>query len=189
MSGAKSRNKGAAEQWRPIESHDGVFADRYEVSDQGRVRAAPLNRIRGSRGGRVLFQSKDSKGYPQVSLYYGKAKRVTVKVHRLVADAFLGARPDGYTVDHINGNKDDNRTENLEYVTNAENGRRARRAGLWVAPDQAWNRHVGQKINLEIARRIRRRAAAGEKRKHLADEFGIHVMTVGEIVRGEIWAE
>ncbi len=45
-------------------------------------------------------------------------------IHSLVAEAFLGPRPKGYDIDHISGDKTDNRLCNLEYVTHKENIRR-----------------------------------------------------------------
>lgn len=45
----------------------------------------------------------------------------TFRVHDLIARAFLGSRPDNYDVDHINGNRADNRPSNLRYVTRSQN--------------------------------------------------------------------
>lgn len=47
----------------------------------------------------------------------------TRTVHSLVAEAFLGPRPEGYDIDHIDGNKTNNTAENLRYVTHTENMR------------------------------------------------------------------
>lgn len=47
----------------------------------------------------------------------------TRTVHSLVAEAFLGPRPEGYDIDHINSTKTDNRAENLRYVTHTQNMR------------------------------------------------------------------
>jgi hypothetical protein len=43
------------------------------------------------------------------------------RVHRLIWEAFNGTIPDGYVVDHINGDKKDNRLENLQLLTWSEN--------------------------------------------------------------------
>ena len=48
-------------------------------------------------------------------------KRKKVMVHILVAEAFLGPKPNGYEIDHINSIRKDNRAANLKYVTREEN--------------------------------------------------------------------
>lgn len=50
---------------------------------------------------------------------YNKEKKKTIKVHKLVANAFLGKS--NLQVDHIDGNKLNNKLNNLEYVTPKEN--------------------------------------------------------------------
>jgi hypothetical protein len=120
------RRKGQTdEEWRRIGVNEGIFFDRYEVSNYGRVRANPIGKRQGSKPLRVLFQAKDDCGYPQVYLHYAPMKKMTVKVHRLVADAFLGPRADGLTVNHIDGDKTNNDARNLEFISNQENCRHA----------------------------------------------------------------
>lgn len=58
----------------------------------------------------------------------GKMKHFSV--HRLVVIAFRGDIPSGMTVDHVNGIKTDNRLENLQLLTNADNVRKARNKQL-----------------------------------------------------------
>lgn len=86
--------------------------DRYEVSSLGRVRRAETQRV-------LKAHLSRPGGYLHVPIgprSYG--------VHRLVALAFLGERPEGHSVDHVNGDREDNRVENLQYVPHAENVRR-----------------------------------------------------------------
>lgn len=64
-----------------------------------------------------------------VDLYY-KNKRCNKRVHRLVAAAFLGESEEGHVVNHKNGDRFDNRVENLEYVTQGENVKHAWDNGL-----------------------------------------------------------
>ena len=96
-----------AEAFRSIEGYEGF----YSVSDIGTVR----NDVTG----RILKPAFDKYGY----LYHVlcvNGNRKTVKVHRLVAKAFI-PNPDGKkTVDHINAVKTDNRAENLRWATNKE---------------------------------------------------------------------
>ena len=95
------------EVWKPVVGFEG----KYEVSNMGRVRSL----IGGSR---VLRQQRLHSGYTEVILV-GNHRRV----HRLVLEAFVGPRPDGYQCDHINTVRDDNRIENLRWVTASANQR------------------------------------------------------------------
>jgi len=86
---------------------------------------------------RVLRPAKNSAGYLCVGLYDGsKPKRQKMfLVHRLIAEVFLGKSD--LCVNHKNGNKMDNRIENLEWVTTSENNKHSR--------EVLGNRFVGQK--------------------------------------------
>lgn len=177
--------------WKAVTVDGGLYAERYQVSNLGRVRANPDARISGMKPGRVLFQACDERGYKQVYLYVSQ-KQKTFKVARLVMTAFVGEREPGMTIDHLNGDKADNTLTNLEYVTRKENTLRSYRTGLRNRQlhrlrNGDWN--WAKKLSLEKAREIRARVAAGERRAEVASDYGIHVMTVGEIVRGEIWQE
>lgn len=108
------------EEWQDIEGFIGL----YQVSNLGRVRSLDRNDSAGRpRKGRVLRPGTNF-GYPFVNLSKNSENHV-VRVHSLVAEAFLGPRPDGYQVNHKDCNKTNNRADNLEYVTHAENIRPA----------------------------------------------------------------
>ena len=113
------------EDWKDVLIDDGAYVGLYQVSNLGRVRSNPSAKRKGSKPGRILFQSTDNKGYKQVYLYK-KSRQKTVKVARLVATAFLGDR-DVLTINHIDGDKTNNSIANLEYVSNKENCRHAHR--------------------------------------------------------------
>jgi len=97
---------------------DAVGFPGYKVSDLGNV---------CGKYGRIL-KPELIDGYHYLGLC-GK-KRKYVRVHRLVAAAFLGPCPAGQEVDHYNDIRDDNRVVNLHYVTPSENMRKqAKQAG------------------------------------------------------------
>lgn len=85
----------------------------YEVSKNGSVRNLKTCRI--------LKQRVDKNyGYVLVDIQINKTNK-TFKVHRLVAETFLGEKDGNYQVDHINRVRHDNRLENLRWVTPSEN--------------------------------------------------------------------
>lgn len=115
------------ETWLDVVGYEGF----YEVSSLGRVRSAPRVAGRGfGRGGcrpisaTILKPWPDKNGYAKIVLCVDN-KRKSISVHRLVAMAFLGEQPDRPFVNHKNGRTDDNRIENLEWVTSSENTQHA----------------------------------------------------------------
>lgn len=109
-----------AEEWRPVTTHPG----RYEVSNLGRVRACPQPGWRGCvfHNGRYRILAAAIGGrrrnYLRVHLY--NPERFAF-VHCLVAEAFLGPRPEGLEVLHGPGGCLDNRAASLRYGTRDEN--------------------------------------------------------------------
>lgn len=117
------REKGedsSMEMWKPViwRGHD--MAGRYEVSNLGRVRSK-------TKTPKILKPSFGVKGYLQLCVTSATGRRVTVKVHRLVTEAFIGPLKDGKTVNHIDANKCNNALTNLEIIGNKENCRHAYR--------------------------------------------------------------
>lgn len=83
--------------------------------------------VRNSRNNNVLTNSPNNNGYMTVSL----GKRMPGQlVHILVAEAFVPGYKAGLDVNHKNGNKQDNRAENLEWCTRSDNIKHAFESGL-----------------------------------------------------------
>lgn len=84
-----------------------------------------LGNVRNDKTGRILKKLEQGQGYVKVRLYGGShSDYIHIGVHRLVAFAFqeiCGEYKDGLQVDHINTIRDDNRAENLKWVTPTEN--------------------------------------------------------------------
>lgn len=89
-----------------------------------------------------MIASRMRNGYEAVNLIDLCNRRKTYNVHRLVAETFLGKIPTNMQVNHINGNKFDNRLENLEIVTPSENSLHAFRTGLAKPTDNGLKKQV-----------------------------------------------
>lgn len=115
--------------WKPTY----IYGEQYEVNNIGEVR----NRITKN----ILMPQKDNKGYLRVrmSLHDRKA---TAKIHKLVAIAFIPNPENKPQVNHINCNKEDNRVENLEWVTNGENQIHAYKNGLNYVTGRAGRKKI-----------------------------------------------
>ena len=106
--------------WKAIEGTNGMI----ERSEDGIVRSL----LTGTP--RILKTQKDTKGYQRVRVTINRGK-MTFKIHREVAKAFIPNPKNLPQVNHKNGNKDDNSVSNLEWVSNRENCLHAIKNGLW----------------------------------------------------------
>lgn len=166
------------EEWRPVIG----WEDRYEVSSLGRLKR--LKDTASSLAGIAKFKPR-SWGYPSVELRDGSGSFTCVSLHVLVARAFLGERPQGHDVNHIDGNKNNNSPGNLEYVTHAENNLHAQRIGL--NPVACENNPATRLANTDVVE-MRRRFQAGDARTAICADYGVTQTTLAEILAGKIFA-
>lgn len=123
------------ETWKPVPGYEG----RYEVSDQGRVRSVSFAQRYLLRNGKEAFRRTKPRllatqlqngGYVIVHMHFNNQGRART-VHRLVALAFLPEQPALlHEINHVNGNKQDNRAVNLEWLVRRDNHLHAVRLGL-----------------------------------------------------------
>lgn len=90
------------------------------------------------RNGREIFGWITKKGYRQITIYFNGDKRKEY-VHRLVGELYLDNPDNKPQINHKNGNKLDNRSENLECVTNKENRAHALENGLQCIGEDMYN--------------------------------------------------
>jgi hypothetical protein len=158
------------ERWASVPGYEMLYA----VSDSGRIKSV--------RNGVVMANVLDRDGYHTIKL--SKAgKGIRHKVHRLVCQVFNGEPPAGLDCAHLDGDKANNTPQNLAWVTRAENLAHRRLHGT----DQTGERGAAAKLTWSQVREIRRRAALGEPRQRLADEFGLALGHVRRIILHEAW--
>lgn len=107
--------------WKPVKGYEKYLA----VSNMGRVKS-----FMRDPDGNILKMQPDKKGYLRLRCTIERNK-VCFKVHRLVAEHFV-ENPEGKPqVNHKDTNKQNNRADNLEWVTNIENAHHAIENGRW----------------------------------------------------------
>ena len=166
--------------WRDVKGYEGY----YLVSNFGTVKSLDRyckNRTgSGKQTGRILKQQKCKKGYLRVSISLDKRK-FQVSSHRLVAIAFLDNPENKEQVNHINGIKDDNRLENLEWCTNTENIKHAYDNNL-IKLNYGEKHHMAKLKNSDIECIINR-INNGEFQTKIAKEFNMSATAISNIYR------
>ena len=168
------------ETWKPIPGFDG-----YDVSDLGRVRSYRA-REKG-RGGatwhvadepqRILSPGADGGGYLLVTLAGPGGKQMTRNIAPLVLLAFVGPRPKDQDVCHTDGNKLNNRLDNLRYDTRAGN-----------AADKTGQAH-NVTLTTEQVVAIREERATGKPLRQVARESGIPRRLVARVCWGQCYQD
>ena len=127
------------EEFRSIPGYEGL----YEVSNFGNVKSLGNNRTRKEK---ILKLILTDRGYYKVDLHkYGKIK--TIKIHILVAMAFLGHKPDGtqkIVVDHIDNNPLNNNLTNLQLISQRENVSKDRKNGSSQYTGVSWGKNTNK---------------------------------------------
>lgn len=165
------------EVWKKVVGYE----DTYEVSNTGLVRS--LDRIihnkcygdKRVKGKLLSIKGKTAHGYIVVNLCKNATQKV-VAVHILVAEAFLGPRPQGMHVLHskaVTKEECDNSVGNLRYGSREEN-----------MDQSVTDGNQFRKLSREAIRAIRKRYGVnGVTLKMLADEYGVSISNISCVVR------
>jgi len=124
------------------------FSD-YEVSINGELRKELKESSKKvlKRDYRYMEGSIGSEGYKVTSIFNDEGVKKNMKLHTLVAMAFLGYKPDGTTkivCDHINNIKTDNRLSNLQLIGNRENSSKDKKGGSSKFTGVNWDKRLSK---------------------------------------------
>ena len=174
--------------WKPVRDFEGF----YEVSDHGRVRSLDRGAHFQTRWGpvvprvvkgRVLSPGTKKAGYRFVGLS-AESRKTYRMVHCMVAEAFVGPRPEGHDVGHMDNDKSNNHVSNLCYQTHHENVQDRKRHGV----ERQGETVPTSKLTEADIRAIRESHADGVGRSQLARRFGVRPHQIYKIVTRRQWA-
>lgn len=169
------------ELWHWVVGYEGL----YMVSNMGNVMGVPKN----AQSGHLIKQQENPKGrgYMAVCLCKDNVKK-KFAVHRLVATAFIPNLDRKPEVNHKNGNRADNRVENLEWSTRSENESHAYRV-LGKEPQRYWKgkpRLFARKLTDEQVREIRK---DDRPSRQVGLEYGVSKTTIQGIRKGKLYTD
>ena len=153
----------------------------YTVDEMGHVYS--------TRANKMLKESVMQNGYKYVHLCDGKNHTKSVRIHRIVAKAFLNNENQYAQVNHINGDKKDNRVANLEWCSREQNIKHAMKTGLFNTNGE---NNPSAKLTKQQVDEIRKEYIYGSKHHGttaLAAKYGVTNVMIGKIVRHECWRD
>lgn len=162
------------EKWKAVE-----WSSDYEVSNLGNVRSwRPLGNSRNKPSQPSKISQWINNGYPTVTLSV-KQKKKNISVHILVAEAFIGPRPDKNVICHKDDNKLNNYVNNLKYGTYSQNGKDAVKNGKLKSGEDS---PVAKLSNADVDTIRYLVLSLGKTHKEVGDIFGVARTTVSGII-------
>ena len=161
------------EEWRDIQGYEGY----YQVSNLGRIKSIRFNKEK------ILTIQHDKDGYCTVGLTKNNKLKLC-KVHRLVCKTFFNNSKNKPQVNHINGIKNDNRAENLQWCTCKENMKHGWKTGLYKS--KKGSKHGNSKLTEKEVIEIRELSKI-KTRKQIAKKYKISYSNVGAIINNKLW--
>ena len=168
--------------WKPVKGYEGI----YEVSNFSRVKAL----IRKTRTWQIHKESiasvnSKTRGYVKFGGHKNNIKEHLL-MHRVIAEAWIPNPNNFPDVNHINAIRDDNRIENLEWVTHSMNMKHAYKIGN---KNQKGEKNNSAKINQTIANNIRiyYNAFPHLSQKEVGKVFGLSREHIKDIINYKTW--
>lgn len=171
------------EEWKDIKGYEGF----YQISNFGRVKSLGGWCGTAKRKEKIRSTSLTHDGYVKVRLIH-QGKDKTMRVHRLVAETFIPNPKNKNTVNHIDGNKQNNTVSNLEWVDRTEQMLHAYNLGLKTSRTGSNNSNA--KLTDEQIREIRKAYIPYSKEfgtVALAKKYGVTNRVIGLIVKNKAY--
>lgn len=157
----------------------------YNITVTGKV----INNLTG----KVREPSVNTYGYKVVTLYDTYLKPKQFFIHRLVYEMFVGDIGDGMTIDHVDGNKFNNRPSNLEQVSASENT--SRYYSRLPEIDNDVSQHLpkrcttnsNSRLTLETVKNLILDIRAGMSNNDAGNKYGVHPRYVSLIRHKRRW--
>ncbi|WBK39941.1 HNH endonuclease [PinkBerry-associated phage LS06-2018-MD08] len=166
--------------WKDIKGYEGY----YQISNLGRVksleRKCKTNNSYRIKKEKILKGGFTTKRYKHVTLLKNKITK-TYQIHRLVAIAFIENLLNKETVNHKNGIKDDNRVENLEWMTYSENIKHAFDTGLKSLKGENHNQTKLKNEDIYYIRKSKKTI------KELCDIYNLSRKALENIINRKSW--
>lgn len=177
--------------WMPIPG----YGEKYSASSFGRIRSERQVVMHCPKGiwmerviqARVLKTSSDAHGYKRTNLTLNKISRPWL-VHRLIAMTFLPNPISLPCVNHIDACKFNNRIENLEWVTHAENMAHAARLGIMASNSGPGMESPAAKLTDSDVIEIKRRLSLGHRAGSISMDYPVSESAIREIKAGRSWS-
>lgn len=171
------------EVWKEIKGFEGA----YMISNMGKVMSLPRKGTQVSVP-KLRALSLNHDGYVKVRLIY-KGKDETHRVHRLVAEAFIPNHEGKETINHIDGNKENNCVDNLEWADRHEQMEHAYKNNLkkpMKGENNPWSKLTAEQVEAIRKEYVPRSREFGTVA--LGRKYGVNNATIGLIVRGVSYA-
>ncbi len=177
--------------WKDIEGYEGL----YQVSNLGRVKSlerlvTPRPGVAYTRPEQIIKHNYGSKikGYPNLNLCRD-GRVVNALIHRLVAQAFIPNPDNKRCINHIDGDKNNFKISNIEWVTHSENTKHAFRTGLQKQNHVFGTGHGMSKMNGLYVQVIRETYASNMgSQRSIAEYFKVAQATIRNIIIRKTWS-